>query len=66
MDDKLALLHPSLGLAFTAEFAPRSDVILGNVAIDNLPPKCPGCREDFWGREICCLDPTNCLGPVTP
>ena len=54
--DKLALLHPSLGLAFTAEFKPRSDVIAGNVALDLLPAGCDGCRVDLSGNLVCCVN----------
>lgn len=48
MNDKLALLHPSLGLAFTAEFSPCK-------AADQLPEGCDGCRETITGDTQCCL-----------
>lgn len=70
--DKLNLLHPSLGLAFTAEFAPRKDVIISanpefiaayrahvvqsNAATDGLPVGCPGCRERLDGSLDCCQE----------
>lgn len=64
--DKLALLHQSLGLAFTAEFRPRVSVhdlweayrtvTHGNKAADQLPDGCDGCRVDASGNLICCVN----------
>lgn len=56
--DKLNLIHPSLGLAFTSQFQlDRPQYLLqGNVANDRLPPDCAGCKEYLDGSLICCQE----------
>lgn len=54
MDDKLALLHPSLGLAFTAKFSPLVPRFHTCKDADRLTPECDGCREEIGGKIICC------------
>lgn len=59
--DKLNLLHPSLGLAFTSQFMlDRPQYLLQcNKAADQLPDGCDGCREEIGGRLICCVNQTD-------
>lgn len=57
--DKLNLIHPSLGLAFTAEFCARVPgyppcFVQGNAKLDALPEGCNGCRESISGDLFCC------------
>lgn len=59
--DKLNLLHPSLGLAFTLTFndpvlSNPIYVVKGDKAADGLPEGCDGCCEGLNGLLYCCQE----------